>query len=224
VKAATHPRYSKAALTRTLQSCVALAVVCVLMVGFMNSRRTAAENRGVMAEQHVQSARARLDTANAHRELLAKYRDRYNLLIREGLTVRFDRAVAGDWFEAAIPRMAFGEIDGYVIGKNVPYAGPETAELSAFHVTSHRLDFSATVADEDEFADLMSSIGSRLPGTAAQEGCSLVRHSESTGSSPTPSGGGLKPGGDAVLAVRCALIWYEFSAGNADLAANSAGT
>ncbi|MDB6085706.1 MAG: hypothetical protein JWN43_3587 [Gammaproteobacteria bacterium] len=208
------PRYSKAALTRTLQSCGALVAICVVMVGFMSARRTAAENRGMMGEQHIHDARARLDTANAHRDLLANYGSRYDQLIREGLTVRFDRAVAGDWFEAAIPRMIFGEIDGYVIGKNMPYAGPETAELSAFHVISHRLDFAATVADEDEFTGLMSSLGSRLPGTAAQEGCSLTRHRESRGGSVEPNGG-------AMLAARCVLIWYEFSAGNADVAANS---
>jgi hypothetical protein len=205
-----HPRYSKAALTAALQSCAALVVVCVLTVGFMSSRRSAAEHRDDVAQQHIRGAKARLAQANEHRDLSEKYQDRYDQLMREGLAVRFDRAVAGDWFEAAIPPMVPGEIDHYVIGKDTPYAGPETADLSAFRVISHRLDFAATVSDEDQFADLTRSIGDRVPGTTAQEACSLARNRDSSG-------------GAALLTVRCALIWYEFSAGNTDLAANSNG-
>jgi hypothetical protein len=204
------PRYSKAALKTTLQSCTVLVIVCVLLVGYMSTRRTAAQHRDELAEHHVQNARARLERANEHRELIEKYQDRYNQLVREGLKVRFDRAVAGDWFEAAIPAMAFGAIDYYVIGKNTPYAGPETVQLTAYRVVLHRLEFTATVADEDEFADLMSSIEKRLPGTTAQEACSLIRNRQ-------PSGGVES------LAAHCGLIWYEFTPGDTDLTADASG-
>jgi hypothetical protein len=205
------PRYSKAALRTTLQSCTVLVVVCALVVGLMSTRRTAAKHRDELAEHHVQNARVRLERAKEHRELIEKYQDRYNQLVREGLTVRFDRAVAGDWFEAAIPTTGFGAIDSYVIGKNAPYAGPEIDSLTAFRVVSHRLDFTATVADEDEFADLMSSIGKRVPGVTAQEACSLIRNRQSSG-------------GAELLAAHCGLIWYEFTPSNAGLTANASGT
>jgi hypothetical protein len=205
------PRYSKAALKTTLQACTVLLAACVLIVGLMSTRRTAAEQRDALAEHHVQDARARIARANEHRELIEKYQDRYNQLVREGLTVRFDRAVAGDWFEAAIPALAVGAIDSYVIGKNMPYAGPETVELTAFRVVSHRLDFTATVADEDEFADLMSSIEKRVPGTTAEEACSLIRNRQSSGFAE-------------LLAAHCGLIWYEFTPSNTDLTANASGT
>jgi hypothetical protein len=204
-------RYSKAALKTTLQLCLGAVVACVLVVAFMNQRREAAEHRYERAEHGIQGARSRLERANEHRALIEKYQRRYQQLIGEGLIVPFDRAVAGDWFEAAIPAMKFGTIDDYVIGKSTPYAGPETAELSAFRVVAHRLDFTATVAHEDEFADLMSTLEKQVPGTTAQEGCSLSRHREASGDTER-------------LAVGCALIWYEFTRERADLAANSGGS
>ena len=120
----------------------------------------------------------------------------------------FDRAAAGDWFEAAIGGPATLAIDGYVIGKDVPYAGAENAELSAFRIISHPLEFTATVDDEDEFVELMKSIETRLPGTSAAEGCSLSRDRE--------SGLRMEP-----LAVRCNVVWYEFAPTGAALSANA---
>lgn len=203
-------RYSKAALKMTLQLCAALIVVCALAVAFENSRRSAAQHRNEFAVQRVQNARARLDQANEHRRLIDTYQERYEQLVREGLTVRFDRAVAGDWFEAALRAKRGAEIDDYVIGKDAPFEGPETTELTAFRVVSHRLDFSATAADEDEFADLMSSIEKHVPGTTAQEGCSVIRNRQS---------GKATQG----LGLHCSLIWYEFAPSNTELTANQPG-
>jgi hypothetical protein len=204
------PRYSKAALHRTLQCCAAAIVVCILTLGFASTRRTAAQQRNDLAAQRVRAARARLDLANEHRVLIDKYRDRYQQLVREGLLVRFDRAVASDWFEAAINARNRVRIDRYVVGKDALYAGPDTAGLSAFRVVSHRLEFNATAADEDEFADLMNSIEKRVPGTTAQEACSVTRD---------PSSGDAEE-----LALQCALIWYEFAPSNTELTANQSGT
>src|SRR5579859_1923379 len=136
-------RYSKPALLRTLQCCAAAIVACILAAGLASTHRTASEHRNEIAEQRVRAARTRLDLANEHRMLIDKYRDRYQQLVREGLLVRFDRAVAGDWFEAAINAGNGARIDGYVIGKDALYAGSDTAELSAFRVFSHRLEFNA---------------------------------------------------------------------------------
>jgi hypothetical protein len=202
-------RYSKAALKTTLQLCAASIVVCVLAVAFENTRQAAAQHRSELAVQRVRSARARLDQANEHRLLIDTYGGRYEQLVREGLTVRFDRAVAGDWFEAAIRAKHAALIDDYVIGKDEPFAGPETAELTAFRVVSHRLDFSATAGDEDEFADLMNSIEKHVPGTTAQEACSVVRNRQSRDDAQG-------------LGVHCALIWYEF-APTTELTANQSG-
>jgi hypothetical protein len=201
------PRYSKAALKTTLQLCAASMIVCALLVGFMSTRRAAAERRSQRADQEIQAARGRLEQATDHRALIDKYQDRYQQLVREGLKVRFDRAVAGDWFEAAIPTTAAGLVDNYVIGKDSPFTGPETADLTAFRVVSHRLDFTANVAHEDEFADLMTTIERRVPGITAEEACALTRNRESAV--------GAQP-----LTVRCALVWYEFTTGSAEPAAN----
>jgi hypothetical protein len=205
------PRYSKAALRGTLQYCAAVIVVCILAAGFASMRRTAAQHRNELAAQRVRAARARLDLANEHRVLIDKYRDRYQQLVREGLLVRFDRAVASDWFEAALNARNGARIDSYVVGKDALYAGPDTAGLSAFRVVSHRLEFNATVSDEDEFADLMNSIEKRVPGTTAQEACSVTRDRESSGDTED-------------LALHCALIWYEFAPSNTELTANQPGT
>lgn len=201
------PRYSKAALHRTLQCCAAAIVVCVLAAGFASARRTAAQHRNDLAAQSVRAARARLDRANEHRELIGKYADRYRQLVREGLLVRFDRAVASDWFEAAINAGNGARIDSYVIGKDALYMGSAAAQLTAFRVVSHRLDFNAAAADEDEFADLMRSIEKRVPGTTAQEACSVTRDRDSN-----------------ELALHCALVWYEFAPSNTELAADQSGT
>jgi hypothetical protein len=204
------PRYSKAALHRTLQCCAAAIVVCALAAGFASTRRTAAQHRNELAAQRVRAARSRLDLANEHRVLIDKYRDRYQQLVREGLLVRFDRAVASDWFEAAINARNGARIDSYVVGKDALYAGPDTAELSAFRVISHRLEFNATAADEDEFADLMNTIEKRVPGTTAQEACSVARDRQSSVAEE--------------LALHCALVWYEFAPSNTELTANQSGT
>jgi hypothetical protein len=205
------PRYSKAALRRTLQFCAAATSLCVLAAGFAGTRRTAAEHRNELAAQLVRAARTRLDLANEHRALIDRYRDRYQQLVREGLLVRFDRAVAGDWFEAAINAGNNAHIDSYVVGKDAPYAGSGTAELSAFRVISHRLEFNATAADEDEFAGLMNSIEKRVPGTTAQEACSAVRERQPTGDADE-------------LSLHCALVWYEFAPSNTELTASESGT
>jgi hypothetical protein len=102
-------------------------------------------------------------------------------------------------------------IDSYAIGKDALFAGPEAAGLTAFRVVSHRIDFIATVADEDEFADLMASIETHLPGTTAQEACSAARNT-------------LSRDVAAALNLRCALVWYEFAPSNLELTANEAGT
>jgi hypothetical protein len=203
-------RYSKAALNTTLYLCAASVLACALIVGYMSTRRAAAETRYQSADQRTRTAKGRLEQATEHHALIDKFQNRYRQLVREGLIVRFDRAVAGDWFEAAIPAMDFGEVDNYVIGKDAPFAGPETAELTAYRVVSHKLDFTANVAHEDEFAGLMTSIEKRVPGTTALEACSLTRSREGTIDAQP-------------LSVRCALVWYEFTTSSADPAAIPGG-
>ncbi len=203
-------RYSKQALRLTLQLCATAIGVCVLAVAFMSTRRTAAEHRNELGAQHIQSARARLERASERLELIEKYQDRFRQLVAEGVMVRFDRSVAGDWFDAAIRSSHGGSVDDYMIGKDAPYTGPETSELTAYHVVAHRLEFNAGANDEDDFVELMSSIQKYVPGTTAQEACSLTRN---RGASD----------GAAQLTVKCALIWYEFSTSGGALSAALAG-
>jgi hypothetical protein len=204
-------RYTAAALTATIKYCVIALIVCILLIGSMRARRSAAEHRDEVAAQHIRTAKANLDRANERRALTEKYLAPYNRLVHEGSMQRFDRAAAGDWFEAAIRGPEDGAVEGYVIGKDVPYAGAENAELTAFRIISHPLEFTARVDDEDEFVDLMKSIEARLPGTSAAEACSLSRDRES----------GLKV---EPLAVRCNVVWYEFAPPDAALSANAGGT
>jgi hypothetical protein len=201
-------RNTAAALAATLKYCVAALIVCILLIGIMRARRSAAEHRDELAAQHIRIARASLDRANERRALTEKYLAPYNLMVREGSMQRFDRAAAGDWFEAAIHGPEDGAVDAYMIGKDVPYAGAENAELTAFRIISHPLEFTAKVDDEDEFVDLMRSIETRLPGTSAAESCSLSRDRE--------SGLSIEP-----LAVQCSVVWYEFAPAEAALSANA---
>jgi hypothetical protein len=201
-------RYTAAALAATIKYCVAALIVCILLIGIMRARLGAAEHRDALAAQHIRSAREHLDRTNERRALTEKYLAPYNRLVREGSMQRFDRAAAGDWFEAAIRGPQDGAVDGYVIGKDVPYTGAENAELTAFRIISHPLEFTAKVDDEDEFIELMKSIEARLPGTSAAEACSLSRDRE--------SGLSVEP-----LAVRCSVVWYEFAPINPALSANA---
>ena len=204
-------RYTAAALTATIKYCVFALIVCILLIGSMRARRSAAEHRDEVAAQHIRTAKANLDRANERRALTEKYLSPYNRLVHEGSMQRFDRAAAGDWFEAAIRGPEDGAVEGYVIGKDVLYAGPENAELTAFRIISHPLEFTAKVDDEDEFVDLMKSIEARLPGTSAAEACSLSRDRE--------SGLKIEP-----LALRCNVVWYEFAPPDAALSAKAGGT
>lgn len=204
-------RYTAAALAATVKYCVAALIVCVLLIGLMRARLNAAQQRDDLAAQRIRTARAHLDTANARRALMERYLGAYQRLVREGSMQPFDRAAAGDWFEAAIGGPATLAIDGYVIGKDVPYAGAENAELTAFRIISHPLEFSATVDDEDEFVEVMTSIEVRLPGTSAAEACSLSRD--------RASGSSIEP-----LAVRCNVVWYEFAPNDSALSANALGS
>jgi hypothetical protein len=210
-KSLKSPRYSKTALKRTLQCCAASVVVCVLAVGFASTRRTDAQHRNDLASQHVQMARSRLGIANDHRVLIDDYGHRYAQLVREGLLIHFDRAVASDWFETALQARHGAVIGDYVIGKDALFDGSETAGLTAFRIVSHRLDFSATAADEDEIADFMGSIEKRLPGTTAQEACSIARNSQSRDNAEA-------------LSLHCALVWYEFAPSNTELTASQSGS
>lgn len=201
-------RNTAAALAATIKYCVAVLIVCILLIGIMRARRSVAEHRDELAAQHIRSARDSLDRANERRALTQKYLAPYNRLVQEGTMQRFDRAAAGDWFEAAIRGPEDGAVDGYMIGKDVPYAGTESAELTAFRIISHPLEFTAKVDDEDEFVALMKSIEARLPGTSAAEACSLSRDRE--------SGLSVEP-----LAVRCSVVWYEFAPAGAAVSANA---
>jgi hypothetical protein len=203
-------RNTAAALSAAFKYCVAALVVCILLIGIMRARRSAAEHRDELAAQHIKIARASLDRANERRSLTEKYLAPYTLMVHEGSMQRFDRAAAGDWFEAAIRGPKDGTVDGYVIGKDVAFVGAENAELTAFRIISHPLEFTAKVDDEDEFVDLMKSIETKLPGTSAAESCSLSRDRE--------SGLSMEP-----LAVRCNVVWYEFAPPDAALSANAQG-
>lgn len=204
-------RNTAAALAATLKYCVVALLVCILLIGIMRTRRSAAEHRDALAAQQIRIARTNLERANLRRALTEKYLVAYNRMVHEGAMQRFDRAAAGDWFEAAIRGAPDGLVDGYTITKDVPYAGAENAGLTAFRIVTHPLEFTAKVDDENEFVDLMRSIETRLPGTSAAESCSLSRERES-GLSAEP------------LAVRCNVIWYEFAPSGATLSANAAGT
>jgi hypothetical protein len=203
-------RYAAAALAATIKYCAVALVVCILLIGFTRARLHAAEHRNDLAAQRIRMARAHVDQANERRALTEKYLGAYKRLIHEGSMQRFDRAAAGDWFEAAIRGPEDGAVDGYVIGKDAPYAGAENAELTAFRIISHPLEFTATVDDEDEFVALMKSIETRLPGTSAAEACSLSRDRE--------SGLSIEP-----LAARCSVVWYEFAPADAALSASARG-
>jgi hypothetical protein len=203
-------RNTAAALAATIKYCVAALIVCILLIGIMRARRGAAEHRDDLAAQHIRIARANVDRANERRSLTEKYLAAYNRMVHEGAMQRFDRAAAGDWFEAAIRGANDGAVDHYVIGKDVPYVGAENAELTAFQIISHPLEFTAKVDDENEFVDLMKSIEARLPGTSAAEACSLNRDRE--------SGLSMQP-----LAVRCNVVWYEFARTDGALSANAQG-
>lgn len=207
----TQSRNTAAALAATLKYCVIALIVCILLIGMMRARRSAAEHRDELAAQHIRVARANLDRANERRALTEKYLAPYNRMVHAGSMQRFDRAAAGDWFEAAIRGAEDGAVESYMIGKDVPYAGAENTELTAFRIISHPLEFTAKVGDEDEFVDLMKSIETRLPGTSAAESCSLSRDRES----------GLKV---EPLAVKCNVVWYEFAPPDAALSANAGGS
>jgi hypothetical protein len=211
MSSAPSSRNSARALTATIKYCLAGLIVCILFIGIMRARRNAAEHRDEVAAQHIRSARSNLDRVNERRVLTEKYLVPFNRLVREGSMQRFDRAAAGDWFEAAIRGAEDAGVEGYTIGKDSPYVGVENAELTAFRIVSHPLEFSAKVEDEDEFADLMRSIETKLPGTSAAESCSLSRDRES-GLSKEP------------LAVRCNVVWYEFAPAEVALSANAEGT
>jgi hypothetical protein len=210
MSAIKNSHYSAAALAATIRYCAVVLAVCALLIGFTRARLHLAEQRNDLAAQLIRMARAHVNRANERLELTEKYLIAYERLIQEGSMQRFDRAAAGDWFEAAIRGPQEGAVDGYVIGKDVPYAGVETAALTAFRVVSHPLEFTAKVADEDEFVELMKSIETRLPGTSAAEACSLGRDRES----------GLRI---APLAARCSVVWYEFTPADAALSANVPG-
>lgn len=203
-------RYSAAALAATIRYCALVLVISALLIGFTRARLHVAEHRNDLAAQLIRMARAHVDQANERRALTEKYLVAYKRLIQEGSMQRFDRAAAGDWFEAAIRGPQDGSVDGYVIGKDVNYAGAENAELTAFRIISHPLEFTAKVDDEDEFVELMKSIETRLPGTSAAEACSLSRDRE--------SGLRIEP-----LAARCSVVWYEFAPADAALSANVPG-
>jgi hypothetical protein len=201
-------RYSSAALSMTIKGCVAAIVICVLLVGFMHSRRAASEQRSETAAQHIVIARAQLSRANERQALVEKYLGPYDRLVREGSMQRFDRAAAGDWFEAAIRGPGAAAVDSYLIGKDTPFSGAESAELTAFQIISHPLEFTAKVNNEDDFVELMRMIETRVPGTTAEEACSLTRGLASDSMEP--------------LAVRCALVWYEFMPHGAALEVSTA--
>jgi len=201
-------RYSSAALSMTIKSCVAAIVICALLVGFMHTRRAAAEQRNELAAQHIVIARAHLSRANERQALVEKYLGPYDRLVREGSMQRFDRAAAGDWFEGAIRGPGAAAVDSYLIGKDTPFSGAESAELTAFQIISHPLEFTAKVNNEDDFVELMRSIETRVPGTTAEEACSLTRGLASDSMEP--------------LAVRCALVWYEFAHHDTVLEASTA--
>jgi hypothetical protein len=57
----------------------------------------------------------------------------------------------------------------------------------------------------------MNAIEKRVPGTTAQEACSVTRNRRSSGDIED-------------LAVHCALVWYEFAPRNTELTANQSGT
>lgn len=201
-------RYSSAALGTTLKGCGAAIVMCVLLVGFTNTRRVASERRSDLAAQHIVTAKAHLSRANERRALIERYLGPYDRLVHEGSMQRFDRAAAGDWFESALRGPGAGAVDSYLIGKDAPFAGTENADLTAFQTIAHPLEFTAKVADEDDFVQLMRSIETRVPGTTAEEACSLTREIASDGAAP--------------LAVRCELVWYEFAPHDAVLEASTA--
>ena len=207
----TSSRYSSAALSATIKSCVAVIFACALLVGFMRTRLTAAEQRNELAAQHIRAARAHLDSVNERRMLIGQYLGAYDRLVREGSLQRFDRAAAGDWFETAVSRLRVATVDSYVIGKDAPFTGAEAGELTALRIVSHPLEFTATVGNEDEFAELMRSIETHVPGTTAEEACSMTRQRDT---------GNVEP-----LAVRCTVVWYEFAQPiDAALAVNAAGS
>jgi hypothetical protein len=201
-------RYSSAALSMTIKSCVAAIVICALLVGFMHTRLAGSEHRNELAAQHIVIARAHLSRANERQALVEKYLGPYDRLVHQGSMQRFDRAAAGDWFEGAIRGPGAAAVDSYLIGKDAPFAGSESAELTAFQIISHPLEFTAKVDNEDDFVELMRSIETRVPGTTAQEACSLTR--------------GLASDSVEPLAVRCALVWYEFAPHDIVLEASTA--
>src|ERR1700736_5911639 len=121
-------RYSLAALSMTIKSCVAAIVLCALLVGFMHTRRATAEQRNELAAQHILIARAQLSRANERQALVEKYLGPYDRLVHDGSMQRFDRAAAGDWFEGAIRRPGASDVDSYLIGKDTPFNGTESAE------------------------------------------------------------------------------------------------
>jgi hypothetical protein len=205
------PRYSSAALTTTIKCCVAAIFACALLVGFMRTRLTAAEQRNELAAQHIRTGRAHLESVNERRMLIGQYLSAYDRLVHEGALQRFYRAAAGDWFEAAVSGLRVASVDSYVIGKDAPFAGAEAGELTAFRIVSHPLEFTATVANEDEFAELMRSVETKMPGTTAEEACSMTRERDT---------GQVEP-----LAVHCTVVWYEFAPpADAALAVNTAGS
>jgi hypothetical protein len=163
----------------------------------VRTRLTAAEHGNELAARHIRAGRGQLDSVNERRTLIGQYLGAYHRLVHEGSLQRFDRAAAGDWFEAAVSRLRALSVDSYVIGKDAPFAGAEAGELTAFRIVSHPLEFTATVENEDEFAELMRTIETQLPGTTAEEACSITRERNTSRVEP--------------LAVRCTVVWYEFA-------------
>ena len=69
--------------------------------------------------------------------------------------VRFDRSVAGDWFDAAIRSSHGGSVDDYMIGKDVAVYRARDLRAHRISRVAHRLEFNARASDEDDFVELM---------------------------------------------------------------------
>jgi hypothetical protein len=198
-------RNTKASLTAFLRGCAALLAVFALLAygAHVRDRRSALQEQQI--EVQLMSARARLRDTDEKVKTVRTYIDRYQDLRQNGVLVPVDRAVNGDWFDAAITALRGGAVDSYVIGREQAFTGGELTGLTAYRVVSRRLDFKAAVRHEDEFAELMSTLAAKLPGIATFEGCALTLDTRNDASVHG-------------LAASCGIVWYEYYKSDSDVA------
>jgi septal ring factor EnvC (AmiA/AmiB activator) len=186
---------------------LSLLLACALSGVLLRSAwqaRQAAQQQLTQLQMALNEAQRKLALSGTEKDLVQRYLDAYHRLQQRGFIADDQRLAWRDTLDQARRSLNIAEMK-FSIGPQQPYAGARKLDTGDQLLREARVNFSAQLLQENQFAQLIARLAAQPHGIFGVRDCTLQRTSLQMPADAAPQ-----------LQTQCTFAWYTLAPPNSD--------